>query len=415
MLVVRASHMLDARLLRITGSGQYPGKMFKFFVGLPRWLTVVLALTAAAVLWVVPYLAASSHGWKLFLSIATGAVFTMLAVGLPQIQQWRSNQESRLRVELATEPSELVIPSYTDAEGVIDALLKAEEAKCLSSLNPSRSASRPRGFSSEAFDLDKVSSESGGEGPAAGITIRDLTQMAEKKKSGEALTAEEEHALTDFKEKTAPIMKGFARTFGAQMMSDPDQRSAEEYRSEVEQHLIRYREFLDERLLWEYVNSGIGNLKLTLVNPTSKVFEDVQVEIYLPGNVEASDPEDVDESYDFPPRRPRAFGERTPKPLITLPSYSGISTGLRYSKQRPGPRIDNSGSARIVYRPMTLRPHARMTLDDISLSIQEPPGTVVEGIWEATATNAEGRVHGRLSIKVDVTSVPVRRLLIDSL
>jgi hypothetical protein len=389
--------------------------MLKFFGGLPRWLTVVLALTAAAVLWVVPYLATSSHGWKLILSIAAGATFTMLAVGLPQIQQWQSNQESRLQVELATESSELVIPSYTDTEGVIDALLKAEEAKCLSSLNPPRSARRLRDFSSEAFDLDKVSSESDGEGSLAGISVRDLTQMAEKKKSGEALTAEEEQALADFQEKAAPIIKGFASTFTAQMMSDPDQRSAEEYRSEVEQHLIRYREFFDEWLLWEYVKSGIGNFKVTLVNPTGKVFEDVQVEVYLPGKVEASDPEEVDEPHDSPPRRPKAFGERIPKPLITIPSYSGISIGSHFAKQHFGPGINNSGSARVIYRPVTLRPHARMILDHISLSIQELPGTVVEGTWEATATNAEGRVRGRLSIKVDVTPVSFRQLLSGSL
>jgi hypothetical protein len=389
--------------------------MLKYFGGLPRWLTVVLALTAAAALWVVPYLAASSHGWKLILSIATGAVFTVLAVGLPQIQQWQSNQESRLQVELVTEPPELVIPSYVDTEGVIDTLLKAEEAKCLSSLNPPQPTRRLRDLSSEAFDVDKVSSENGSEGSLTGVTIRDLTQLTEKKKSGEALTDEEEQVLVDFQKKASLIAKRFAGTFTTEMMSDPDQRSAEEYRSEVERHLIRYREFFDEWLIWEYVKSGIGKLKVTLINPTGKVFEDVQVEVYLPGKVEASDPEEVDEPYDSPPHRPRAFGERTPKPLITFPSYSGIPAGLHFPKQHFGPEIDNSGSARVVYRPVTLRPHARVTLDDISLSIQEPPGTVVEGTWEATATNAEGRVRGRLFIKVDVASVPVRQLLSGSL
>ena len=339
----------------------------------------------------------------------------MLAVGLPQIQQWQANQESRLQVELVTEPSELIIPSYADAEGVIDALLKAEEAECLSSLNPSRPVRRLRNFSSDAFDLDMVSSDGDGEGSTAGISIRDLTQMAEKKKSGETLTAEEEQALAAFQEKAASIFKGFAGTLTASMMSDPDQRSAEEYRSEVERHLVRYREFLDDWLLREYVKSGIGNLKITLVNPTGKVFEDVQVEVYLPGKVEASHAEDVDETHNSPPRRPRAFGERTPKPLITIPSYSGMSTGLHFPKQHFGPEIDNSSSARVVYRPVTLRPHARVILDNISLSIQEPPGAVVEGTWEATATNAEGRVRGRLSIKIDVASVPVRQLLSSSL
>ena len=100
---------------------------------------------------------------------------------------------------------------------------------------------------------------------------------------------------------------------------------------------------------------------------------------------------------------------------MTFSSYSGLPTGAYIAKRRFGPIIDNSGSAKVVYQPVTLRPHAHVTLDDIALSIQEPPGNVIEGTWEATATNAEGRMRGRLSVKVDITSVPVRELLSDLL
>jgi hypothetical protein len=111
-----------------------------------------LALAAAAALWVIPYLTASSHGWKLILWIASGAVFTALAVGLPQIQQWQFQQESRLQVELMTEPSELTIPSYIDDDGVIDNWLRSEEADCLSSLHP-RQPVRPRGALTQGLSI----------------------------------------------------------------------------------------------------------------------------------------------------------------------------------------------------------------------------------------------------------------------
>ena len=398
------------------GSDGYPAMVLKFLGSLPRWLTVVLALTAAAALWVVPYLTVSLHGWKLIFSIAFGAVFTMLAVGLPQLQQWQSKQESRIQVELMTEPSELTIPSCMDADGVIDVRLRAEEAECLSSLSPRRSARPPRDFDSEVIDPDRLNIGSGSESSLANISFRDLMRIEEKEKSGEKLTAEEERALVAFQAKMAPIFKGFASGFAAQMLSDPDQRTVEEYRSEVEQYLIRCQRFFDEWLSWEYAKSGIGRLRVTLVNPTGRALENVQVEVYLPGKVKALDPDQdgVNEPAYSLPSRPRAFGVRAPKPLITFPSYSGLSAYIP-GNQHFGPVIDNSGSAKVVYRPVTLRPHAHVTLDDIALNIKEPPGSVIEGTWEATATNAEGRMRGRLSVKVDITSVPVRELLNDLL
>lgn len=385
--------------------------MLKFFGGFPRWLTVALALTAAAALWVIPHLTASLHGWKLILSIASGAVFTVLAVGLPQIQQWQSRQESRLQVELMTEPSEVSIPSYVDADGVIDNWLSSERVECLSSLHARRPVRRPKGFDAEAFDVDQLNSGSGSENPLANFTIRDIIRIRDKEKSGEALTAEEAQVLADFQVKLAPVGKQLANVFSAQMMSDPDQRTAEEYCSEVEQYLTECRKCFDERLLWGYVKSGIGRLRIALVNPTGRVFENVQVEVYLPGKVEASDPEGINEPNYSLPSRPRAFGERAPKPLFTLPSYLSMSTRAYMTKRHIGPIIDNSGSARLVYQPVTLRPHARVVLDDIALSIQESPGSLIEGTWEATATNAEGRMQGRISVKVDKTFVPIRDFL----
>lgn len=382
--------------------------MLKFFGGLPRWLGVFLALAAAAALSIIPYLTPSLHGWKLALSIAFVAVFTVLAVGLPQLQQWQSKQESRLEVELMTEPSELTIPSCVDTDGVIDSWLKAEEAECLSSLSPRRPTRSFRDFESG----------SNSEASLNKVTSHELLEIADKKKSGEQLTAEEEQALAAFQAKITPLIKGFAGGFSSQALSDPDQRTPEEYRSEVGRYLTRCQDFLDKWLCWEYVKSGIGRLRITLVNPTNRVFEDVQVEIYLPGMVKALDVDEMDEPVDSPPSRPRAFGTRVPKPLISLPSYLSTPRAYIPGKQHFGPIIDNSASAKVIYRSVILRPHAHVSLDDIALIIQEPSGNVIEGTWEATATNAQGRMRGRLLIKVDITPLSIRELLsglIDSL
>jgi hypothetical protein len=76
-----------------------------------------------------------------------------------------------------------------------------------------------------------------------------------------------------------------------------------------------------------------------------------------------------------------------------------------------GPRIDNSGSAKVTYSTVTLRAQASVTLDDIVLIVREPPGSVITGTWEATATNAETRLKGSLAVKVAMTALPVSDLL----
>src|SRR5260221_9131569 len=194
----------------------------------------------------------------------------------------------------------------------------------------------------------------------------------------------------------------------------PETRTEEQYRQEVQQHIVDYAEFLQKHLRWEYSQRTIGLLKLTLVNPTDRVFDAVQVEVFLPGQVTAVDPDELSRPDSSPPARPRKFG--TAPPIVgfgldsILSSKVVIPRAARITTQR-GPKIDNSGSAKVTYKPVTLRARSREILDDIVLIIKDPPGSVIAGTWEATATHAEARVKGNLAVKVATTALPVGDLL----
>jgi hypothetical protein len=211
------------------------------------------------------------------------------------------------------------------------------------------------------------------------------------------------------------VVSGFS-VINANAFSRPDGRTAEEYREEVQGHISRYAKFLNDHLRWEYVYWHIGRLRPALVNPTDRAFEEVQLEIYLSGQVAALYPGRLPRPASSKPARPRPFGTR--QSLMSLPENSFVTRNSvipppanLVPESAPAPKIDNSASARVTYPPVLLRPHASVTLDDIILFAKEPPGAVVPGTWEASGTNAQGRVSGDFTVRVADTRLPVRELL----
>lgn len=339
--------------------------MIRFLRLVPGWLTILLTvLTAAAAIVVAALL--PSHGWELGLKIALGAVFAGSAVGLPRLDQWQRQQEARLRVELEADPPSLAIPMWTDGQDVIDVRASEEETACLASLAPKPEPPKQSGR-------------------------RELTPAEKLKLSG--ITREFEK---------------FTATF-----TRPENRMQDQYREEVQRYLSDYREYLSEKLRRRYIESA-GLLRVNLHNPTDRTFEDVLAEVYLPGEVEALDPSDEPEVQDYAPERPREFGTSQPLALFTpqlyAPSHMAAMLG-RGAASRHGPVIDNSGSARIRYQPILLRPHATVPLDDVVLFVRERPGSVITGTWQATATNAQGRAEGTLEVRVAHTPLAVDELL----
>ena len=144
------------------------------------------------------------------------------------------------------------------------------------------------------------------------------------------------------------------------------------------------------------------------------MFEEVLVEIYFPGRVAAIDPHELSRPARSKPVRPRPFGTGTPLLDLGRDSFHLRSSVIPKSanfEPSPAPKIDNSASARVTLASITLRPRAHVALDDIVLIVNEPPGSVIAGTWEASATNALARVKGNLTVRVATTPLPVCELL----
>jgi hypothetical protein len=399
------------------GHHRYLETVMKLLSRVPRWLSVSLALVSAGALYALARFSASLHGWELALSLAMGIVFTTSAVGLPLLDRWQSQQEARLKVDLELEPQELTIPAYADDEKVIESLLAAEEIACMASLlrNPPERPERRRGFNAavvaEEGEGDKTGS--GYSVKAKGLTVRDYQRLLDKKDSGAELTPEEEQEVEAIQKVMSSVVSGFSG-LNANAFSSPERRTPEEYREVVQQHLSDYRDFLSKHLQWEYVSRGIGRLRLTLVNPTDRVFEDVEVEIYLPGRIAALYPRRLSQPASSKPARPRPFGTRTSLFGFSNDSFiprSVVISNSANSVPPPAPKIDNSASAKVTYPSVMLRPRARVDFDDIVLIVNEAPGSVIAGTWEASATNAQARVKGNLTVRIATTPLPVREIL----
>ena len=380
---------------------------------MPRWLSVTVALLAAAVLEVALQLVPGLQGWHRVLWLALGAVFAVLAVGVPELRQWQNQQQHRLQVRLDVDLGHgaQVSPRYADDSKIAELAVAAEKSACLASLPDEQPSRKSHGF--DAADAAAKEPDEPGSFQVAkrsGQTVGDFERLVQKPTA--EVTAEAQRFIDANYERIEAATKALQASAIFALTSRPDARTVDEYRDEVQRYLLSYAEFINDLMLWRYRKQEIGRLRLTLVNPTDRVFEEVEVEIYLPGEVRAIRPSDIENPGDAGPSRPRPFGMRSkldlglgqailPRSLVT-PRLAG----------RPrGPIIDNSFSARITFEPVLLRPHARVPLPEVVLIVTEPPRSRIAGSWTASATNADGRATGAVSITVSDAPLPVGNLL----
>lgn len=380
-------------------------------LGMPSWVRLGLASLAVVVLLMFPVFGEDLQGWSLIAGVVSALIFAALTIGLSELEKRQAARlEVSLDVSLAGRTEDLRIVEY-DADGVIDRMVTEAKDECLASLRCEQTPVR-----SLAADRDRplslsVSGELDPDDPLQGVTLGDLRRLEERRAFGEQLTDAEQATLSEARRYTiASVTKRGSLLNATYLASEPDKRTEEQYLEEVAAYLIEYRKDLEDRLVGAYAERGDGRLALTLVNPTDRVFEAVQVEVCLPGEVKAVDADRVYVPYSRP-ARPRPLGERRPisfgfPTVSTMPQHL-----LRTSQGVFDPNIDNSASARIVFPPLTLRPRARQSLDVVHLLVEQPPGKMVEGTWEATATNAEGRDGGNFSIRVSDDLLPARDLL----
>jgi hypothetical protein len=354
----------------------------------PHWVTFVLGAIGVVGLLAYPVVTDGWKGWARWVALCVAAVCAVISFGVPHWLQWKSQQESRLRLDVGTESG--MPPSFASLDNFIERWVQEERHECLASLaaaiTPTVGASKP------AIGVSKP--EPGDAELLGGVTLREILLLQKRGRAGEALTDQEEAVLAA--SRRMKFLQTAVTSLGS--MAQPDVRSPEQYRGEVDEYLARCSTQMRRTVAWEYAHQVALGLTVAVVNPTDRVFQSVQVEIHLPGEVSAIAIGDLREPVDHLPARPRSFG--VPRPLIDTMTGNVFLASPRAPRYPHWPRINNSHSVEVKYEPVTLRPRSRVALDIVHLLPRVAPGTTLEGTWSATATNALGKICGRFTVTV---------------
>ena len=177
-----------------------------------------------------------------------------------------------------------------------------------------------------------------------------------------------------------------------------ESRTPEEYRRAVAAYLDNSAPVLPNKARAEALIARDPAMQLILANTTERNFTAVQVEVTIDGDVWAfGSPEEAEPEM---PARPPAWG--VPAGFgqmirgFDLPTSSAaLVTGMY------GPFIDNSGSTRIEFKEIDLRPKDKIELDPIYLVVDATlAGTTLTIHWKATSTSADGVSEGEFTVTV---------------
>jgi hypothetical protein len=195
-------------------------------------------------------------------------------------------------------------------------------------------------------------------------------------------------------------------------LSGRERRSEEDYREEVAGYLDELREQLPGILPARAVMHGVARLRLTVVNNSDATFTKVQVEAKLPADVWVTEWRYEMEDQAEPPKAPTPYGQAR----LSRLGYSGISMSSLINPGGPvtpwRPDVDRRSDAVYVeYLPEDVRARGVTPLPSLWLVIGDPSRRSIEVRWEATATNAQRRLSGTLSVPVDEPPVAVEELM----
>jgi hypothetical protein len=194
----------------------------------------------------------------------------------------------------------------------------------------------------------------------------------------------------------------------AGIMSEPDDRTEEDYRAQVERHIEACRKALPEVAFAALRKREMAPLRLRVLNLTDTNLPGVEVSVHFPGPVIA-----VSGSLAGMPGRPRPFGEpkRPPFPGLRIPdvSQSWLGAGIDLDS----PTIENGGSVRITYADVDLRPLQAVDLRTVHLGVAPHPNGRLVGSWSATSTAADGVAEGTVEVELQEEPLSLWDLLPD--
>jgi len=176
-------------------------------------------------------------------------------------------------------------------------------------------------------------------------------------------------------------------------MRGRDERSPDEYRDEVAEHLSRCRLRMKEAALAAYSDQELGNVVFRLTNPTESGLRDVEVKVHLAGHVYKSRFHASNEGR--LPSKPRPFGvgpslfeNFAVAHYLPASPHDFLSGGGKFS-------AEDSGSVTAEYGPHDLHPGQTIVLDELYVYVDErPEDNQVPVEWAVTSLEADGIVTG---------------------
>lgn len=195
------------------------------------------------------------------------------------------------------------------------------------------------------------------------------------------------------------------------MLESEDTRTEKAFDTQLERHLAQCREVLRERTDHVMKHHPGNELRLVLANHTETTFRDVEVIVRIHG-VRHLDPTRAWPK--LPDLRP--WRARRTTPLFDGNSNNGLMSYtalLPSTVRRRLPQIDVDGSTvHVVFPEVDLRPEQAIYLPGVHVvPLNDTQDRTCRIEWEATASNADRRNKGELSISTTASTVAPARVL----
>jgi len=226
------------------------------------------------------------------------------------------------------------------------------------------------------------------------------------------LKAQRARLMASLKRPRADTVRDAMGVFAMSALNQ-ERRTPEEFTTEVDTYIAAARDALVTQAKIGALRRRVGVVSCDLVNESEHNFANVRVEWRVDGNVSAYfDADDVEFDFTFP-REPVAWGKaRLIDDMLRISVPSSFGSVASHALRRPGGSVDNSGSARVVYETVDLRPRHVQRLPRVHVLV-ESKATNRELIahWSATATNVSGVAEGLFRLEVADDPVPFADLV----
>jgi hypothetical protein len=323
---------------------------------------------------------------------------------LSYLQERLLRRSDQIQVEVSWKSASHEVTPLDLDSAAIDQWIDLERVALLAPLATPTRKEKPQISPKQPVDLGRLRET------LRGMTFRELKDLKRRQAAGESLTDREQARLDASQAHLDATEAMVGRSF--RQPERPEDRSPDQYRQEVEVYLRAAREAATQAAINEAIERGLIHLQAAVSNSSDRNFPQVEVELYISGPVTALD--DDEPRIDEFPSRPRLYGTPRPSPLV---GWSGLVTpplGPYVPRIRGVSEvtIDNSGSARLRFRPVDLRPKRWEELASFHLLVPVSlAGQSLSIAWTATSSGADGQAGGSLPLRVRSTPVTLRELL----